>query len=60
MNKAVKKYVSAKCAKCKRTFLLGFNGIGDAGPNQDQYMCDRCAGVVRDVRGYIKKVRGEK
>lgn len=51
MNKAAKKYRSEKCPQCGRVFLLGFTGTADG--------CDKCAGVVRDAKGYAWG-RGEK
>lgn len=51
MNKAAKKYRSEKCPHCGRVFLLGFTGTA-AG-------CDKCAGVVRDAKGYAWE-RGER
>jgi predicted nucleic acid-binding Zn-ribbon protein len=51
MNKSKKKYVSEKCPKCGRVFLLGFNGMADG--------CDRCNRVVRNKSGEIVKIMGK-
>jgi uncharacterized protein (DUF983 family) len=51
MNKATKKYVSEKCPKCGKYFLLGFNGMDDG--------CDRCNRVVRNGKGNIVSIMGK-
>jgi len=37
------------CPKCHNTFILGEGGVFQ----NNQFLCDSCAGVVRDGMGYV-------
>lgn len=52
MNKAKKKYVSKKCAKCGKILLLGSNGYWS--DTLAGYVHDKCGNTTRDKRGNLK------
>lgn len=44
--------VMKRCTQCGRQFQTGVNGIGGS---QMPALCDACAGIQRDSKGYIWK-----
>jgi hypothetical protein len=49
----MEKKVGKQCKKCGKQYQMGFNGMGNG-------LCDNCAGVVRDEKGYAWKPTEDK